>query len=157
VESRSTRHCVHLMTYCVSPGCLWQWRNRWNDWQRKPKYSEKTCPSAALSTTNPTWCLDANPGCSGGKPASNRWATARLKMGISFVNERNNSITHIILTTCFIYCNVLYFRITIEIISNHIPLLLLLLSLLLEKQNIIDDISTKAKFMQQTQTKRLSS
>jgi hypothetical protein len=28
----------------------------------KPKYSEKTCPSAALSTTNPTCCPDANPG-----------------------------------------------------------------------------------------------
>jgi hypothetical protein len=28
----------------------------WNeDWQGKPKYSEKTCPSATLSTTNPTW------------------------------------------------------------------------------------------------------
>jgi hypothetical protein len=28
---------------------------RWNeDWQGKPKYSEKTCPSATLSTTNPT-------------------------------------------------------------------------------------------------------
>jgi hypothetical protein len=25
-----------------------------NDWQGKPKYSEKTCPRAALSTTNPT-------------------------------------------------------------------------------------------------------
>jgi hypothetical protein len=24
------------------------------DWQGKPKYSEKTCPSATLSTTNPT-------------------------------------------------------------------------------------------------------
>jgi hypothetical protein len=28
------------------------WRNWWNeDWQGKPKYSEKTCPSATLSTT----------------------------------------------------------------------------------------------------------
>jgi hypothetical protein len=28
------------------------WSNRWNeDWQGKPKYSEKTCPSATLSTT----------------------------------------------------------------------------------------------------------
>jgi hypothetical protein len=27
----------------------------WNeDWQGKPKFSEKTCPSATLSTTNPT-------------------------------------------------------------------------------------------------------
>jgi hypothetical protein len=49
VESRSTRHCGHLMAYCVSPGWLWQCRNQWNDWQGKPKYSEKTCPSAALS------------------------------------------------------------------------------------------------------------
>jgi hypothetical protein len=39
----------------------------------KPKYSEKTCPSATLSTTNPTW-LDpgSNPGRRGGKPATNR-------------------------------------------------------------------------------------
>jgi hypothetical protein len=45
-------------------------RNWWNeDWQRKPKYSEKSCPSATVSTTNPTW-LDPglNPGLRGGKP-----------------------------------------------------------------------------------------
>jgi hypothetical protein len=42
-----------------------------NDWQGKPKYSEKTCPSAALFT-NPTCCPDANPGRRGGKPATNR-------------------------------------------------------------------------------------
>jgi hypothetical protein len=50
------------------------WRNWWNeDWQGKPKYSEKTCPSATLSTTNPT-CLDPglNPGPRGGTPATNR-------------------------------------------------------------------------------------
>jgi hypothetical protein len=43
------------------------------DWQGKPKYSEKTCPSATLSTTNPTR-LDPglNPGRRGGKPATNR-------------------------------------------------------------------------------------
>jgi hypothetical protein len=52
----------------------WLWRNWWNnDWQGTPKYSEKTCPSATLSTTNPTW-LDPglNPGRRGGKPATNR-------------------------------------------------------------------------------------
>jgi hypothetical protein len=36
--------------------------------QGKPKYSEKTCPSAAFSTTNPTCCQDRR----GGKPATNR-------------------------------------------------------------------------------------
>jgi hypothetical protein len=34
----------------------WVWSSRWNEnWQRKPKYSEKTRRSAILSTTNPTW------------------------------------------------------------------------------------------------------
>jgi hypothetical protein len=32
----------------------------------------KTCLSAALCTTNPTCCPDANRGRSGGKPATNR-------------------------------------------------------------------------------------
>jgi hypothetical protein len=41
--------------------------------QGKPKYSEKTCPSATLSTTNPTWSDPGlNPGRRGGKPATNR-------------------------------------------------------------------------------------
>jgi hypothetical protein len=50
------------------------WSNWWNeDWQGKPKYSEKTCPSAILSTTNPTWPdPGANSGRRGGKPATNR-------------------------------------------------------------------------------------
>jgi hypothetical protein len=42
-------------------------------WQGKPKYSEKTCSSATLSTTNPTWRdPGSNPGRRGGKPATNR-------------------------------------------------------------------------------------
>jgi hypothetical protein len=42
----------------------WMWSSRWNEnWQRKPKYSEKSCPSATLSITNPTWRnLGSNPG-----------------------------------------------------------------------------------------------
>jgi hypothetical protein len=47
-------------------------RNWWNDWQGKQKYSKKTCPNAALSTTNPTCCPDANPDRRGGKPVTNR-------------------------------------------------------------------------------------
>jgi hypothetical protein len=50
------------------------------DWQGKPKYSEKTCPNATLSTTNLTCCPDANPGRRGGKPA-----TTRLSYGTAFV------------------------------------------------------------------------
>jgi hypothetical protein len=38
------------------PGLLWWWRGTWDEWfwQEKPKYSEKTCPDATLSTTNST-------------------------------------------------------------------------------------------------------
>jgi hypothetical protein len=46
-----------------------------------PKYSEKTCPSATLSTTNPIWPdLGSNPGRRGGKPAINRlgYGTAQI-------------------------------------------------------------------------------
>jgi hypothetical protein len=39
----------------------------------EPKYSEKTCPSATLSTTNPTLPdLGSNPCRHGKKPATNR-------------------------------------------------------------------------------------
>jgi hypothetical protein len=51
----------------------WLWRNWWNgNWQGKPKYSEKTCPRATLSATNPTR-LDPglNPGRRDGKPSTN--------------------------------------------------------------------------------------
>jgi hypothetical protein len=52
----------------------WVWRSQWNEnFQGKPNYSEKTCPCPTLSTTNPTWPeLGSNPGCRGGKPATNR-------------------------------------------------------------------------------------
>jgi hypothetical protein len=33
----------------------WTWSSRNENWQGKLKYSEKTCPSATLSTTNHTW------------------------------------------------------------------------------------------------------
>jgi hypothetical protein len=43
------------------------------NWQGEPKYSEKTCPGATLSTKNPTWPdPGSNPGRRGGKPATNR-------------------------------------------------------------------------------------
>jgi hypothetical protein len=63
-----------LLACCTCPGWLWGWRIWWNeDWQRTPKYSVKTCPSATLSTTNPTW-LDpgANLDCRSRKPKTNR-------------------------------------------------------------------------------------
>jgi hypothetical protein len=52
----------------------WVWSSQWNEYrQGKPRYSEETCPSATLSTTNPTWPdLGSNPGRRGGKPATNR-------------------------------------------------------------------------------------
>jgi hypothetical protein len=52
----------------------WVWSNHWNEnWQAKQSYSEKTCHSASVSTTNPIWSdLGSNPGLRGGKPAAIR-------------------------------------------------------------------------------------
>jgi hypothetical protein len=64
-----------ILAYVPAPDdrWWWLWSNWWNkDWQGKPKYSEKTCPSANLCTTNPTWPYpSSNPGRRGGKPATN--------------------------------------------------------------------------------------
>jgi hypothetical protein len=66
-------YCGHYWPIVPAPDdrWWWLWRNWWNEnWQGKPKYSEKTCSSVTLSTTNPTCCPDANPGRPGGKPAT---------------------------------------------------------------------------------------
>jgi hypothetical protein len=69
-------YCGHYWPIVTAPDdrWWWLWRNWWNeDWQGIPKYSDKTCPSATLSTTNPTR-LDPglNPGHRRGKLATNR-------------------------------------------------------------------------------------
>jgi hypothetical protein len=74
--TKSTRYCDHFWPILQAPDDRWGWlwSNWWNeDWQGKPKYSEKTCPSATLSPTNPPWPdPGSNPGRRGGKPATNR-------------------------------------------------------------------------------------
>jgi hypothetical protein len=69
-------YCGHFWPIVQAPDDRWGWlwSNWWNeDWQGKPKYSEKTCCSATLSTTNPTWQdPGSNLDCRGGKPATNR-------------------------------------------------------------------------------------
>jgi hypothetical protein len=84
VHTGSTRHVGYWMGYCTCPSWLWWWRIWWNeDGQGKPKYSEKTCPSATLSTTNSTWLgPGSNPGRRGGKPATNR-----LSYGVALLPE----------------------------------------------------------------------
>jgi hypothetical protein len=84
-ETESTWYVGHCWPIVPAPNDRWLWSNWWNeDWQGKPKYSEKTCPSATFSTTtNPTWPdLGSNPGRRGGKPATNRltYGTATLSL-----------------------------------------------------------------------------
>jgi hypothetical protein len=55
----------------------WVWSNRRNDWQGKQKYSEKSCPIATLSTTNPTWPdPSSNPAAVMESQRLTTWATA---------------------------------------------------------------------------------
>jgi hypothetical protein len=56
-KPRSTRHCGHQWPIVPAPGDYYDGEIGGIDWQGKPKYSEKTCLSAALSTTNPTCCV----------------------------------------------------------------------------------------------------
>jgi hypothetical protein len=69
-ETESTWYCGHYWPVVAAPDDRLLWSNLWNeDGQAKPKYSEKTCPSATLSTANTT---RPDPGRHGGKPAANR-------------------------------------------------------------------------------------
>jgi hypothetical protein len=93
VESKLAplRHVGHLLAYCTCPGWLWGWNIWWNEWQGKPKYSEKTCPSATLSTTNTTWPDPGLiPGRRSGKPATNRFSYGSALRAI-VVNDCNGS------------------------------------------------------------------
>jgi hypothetical protein len=57
-----------------------------NAYHGKPKYSEETCPSAALCTTNPT-LIDrgSNWGSRDGKPKTNRQSYATAKTACTFM------------------------------------------------------------------------
>jgi hypothetical protein len=84
------------------PRWLW-WRIWWNeDWQDKLKYSEKTRPSATLSTTNPTWPdPGSNPGCRGEKPVTNR-----LSYGAAYLSHLSqNSFWRILIDHQIIWCH----------------------------------------------------
>jgi hypothetical protein len=66
----------------------WVWSSRWNEnWRGKPKYSEKTCPSATLSTTNPTW-----PGI---EPRLPRWE-AKLAVTIEYLQKQFKAETYLV-------------------------------------------------------------
>jgi hypothetical protein len=113
----------------------WMWNSRWNEnWQGKPKYSEKTCPIGILSTTNPTWPdLRLNPGRRGGKPATNRlsygttiigWFTVHSDCGSSWfspVSTERHSTSSKLLPICNTYLipsNLISCHISSEILTQ---------------------------------------
>jgi hypothetical protein len=106
-ETESTWYCDHYSPIVPAPDCRWGWlwSNWWNeDWQGKPKYSEKTSPSAILSTTNTTWTdPNLNLGCRGGKPTTNC-----LSYGVALqwvkkwsLQSRKNSLNDSVAVTAF--------------------------------------------------------
>jgi hypothetical protein len=87
VQTGSTWHVGHLLAHCTCPGWLWRWRI----W-----YSEKTCPDATLSTTNPTWPDPGlNPGRRGGKPATNRFSYGAANFTTYPVDLATVYVTHV--------------------------------------------------------------
>jgi hypothetical protein len=80
-----------LLAYCTCHGWLWcWWRIWWNeDWQGKPKYSEKTCPSATLFTTNLTCQTRARTRPTEvGSQRITAWAMARPKLTVAQLLKR---------------------------------------------------------------------
>jgi hypothetical protein len=88
-------YCGHYWPIVPAPDdrWLWSWINWWNeDWQGKPKYSEKTWPSATLSTTNLTW-LDpgSRPGSMWDLWWTNRqWGRFSPSISVSPANHSTN-------------------------------------------------------------------
>jgi hypothetical protein len=72
---------------------LVEWR-----WQGKPKYSEKICPSATLSTTNPTCQTRAQTWpLRGGKPAANHLSYgAAISLVEPYESKMNNHVHNMI-------------------------------------------------------------
>jgi hypothetical protein len=64
-----------------------------DEWQRKSKYREETCPSAAVPTTGPTSLeSDSNQGRRCGNPATNRprlWQGPITHLEISLLKTTN--------------------------------------------------------------------
>jgi hypothetical protein len=72
---KSTRHCGQLLAYCTCPGWLWGWRIWWNEmWLAgETEVFGETLPQRHfVHHKSHLPDLGANPGCSGGKPATNR-------------------------------------------------------------------------------------
>jgi hypothetical protein len=80
-EPESTWYVGHCWPIVLAPDdrWWWLWSSWWNeDWQRKPKYSEKTCPSALCPPQIPhdlTW--DRTRAAAVGSQRLTAWAMAR--------------------------------------------------------------------------------
>jgi hypothetical protein len=64
--------------------------SRWNEnWQRKRKYSEKTCRGVDLFAINSIWHdLGLNPGCRGGNPETYRLEYLRTRRWTEYLDLR---------------------------------------------------------------------
>jgi hypothetical protein len=71
----STRHCDPQIGLLCQPRVIMMMEKLVEWWLAGETeiLGKKTCPSAALSTTNRTCCPEANPGRRGAKPATNRF------------------------------------------------------------------------------------
>jgi hypothetical protein len=96
---RPKRGCLLTLAYYAFPRWYEFGEWRWNDiltgenrWIRR-----KTCPSATLSTTNPTW-IDpgVNSGLRGERPETTDLSHARPRHGVT--TQNNNIVTSITLT-----------------------------------------------------------
>jgi hypothetical protein len=112
--------CIFFpMGWDLSTRWWWLWRNA--NWQGKPKYSEKTCPSATLSTTNTTWPdPGSNPGRHGGKPATNRlsYGTASIDCKLNNIHSFINGSMALLLGPGLFFSFVIFFTQTVGLLGR---------------------------------------
>jgi hypothetical protein len=72
----------------------WVWSSGWKYWQGKPKYAEKTCSNAVMSTTNPiTWPVlePGPPRWEPGDEPSSGGSSGRFSQGTSALPANNST------------------------------------------------------------------
>jgi hypothetical protein len=97
---RLSLNCDHQRAYCSYAQMIYEYRERQSKDdtdRRNGRTRRKPCPSATLSTTNPTWTdQGANPGLRGERPATNHLshATAPINLTFHLMHVENSLVLH---------------------------------------------------------------
>jgi hypothetical protein len=126
---RPKRGCLLTLAYYAFPRWYELEERRWNDilTRENRRTLRKTCPSATLSTTNPTWIdLVANPGFRGERPATNDLSHGTAQSHAYFYvffstnNIKGHTESNLQLFISLKTCRLLPFHFAVHFLSPHL-------------------------------------